>query len=154
MADLRRLLDILTGFQGRINRAKWWLGLLVIGIASVLGGLILNPEFFPSEVAQPSWPDTLWQIALIYPGTAITVKRFNDTGRPGWLGYLFAPLSALLLLKTHFIETLATIDPAVRLTVALPMFAYFLFAFIDNGFVRGTDGPNQFGPDPLAGKAA
>ena len=80
MADLRRLLDILTGFQGRINRAKWWLGLLVIGTASVLGGLILNPEFFRSELAQPSWPDTLWQIALIYPGTAITVKRFNDTG--------------------------------------------------------------------------
>ena len=27
--------------------------------------------------------------------------------------------------------------------------AYFVFAFIDNGFVRGTDGPNRYGPDPL-----
>jgi uncharacterized membrane protein YhaH (DUF805 family) len=93
---------LLTSFDGRINRAKWWLGLLVIGAANVLGGMILNPEyFFADEPPLPSWPDTLWQIALLYPGTAITVKRFNDANRPGWLGYLSAPFGALIYLRPH-----------------------------------------------------
>jgi uncharacterized membrane protein YhaH (DUF805 family) len=25
-----------------------------------------------------------------------------------------------------------------------------LFVFVENGFMRGTDGPNRYGPDPLA----
>ena len=29
--------------------------------------------------------------------------------------------------------------------------AVLLFAFVDNGFIRGTAGPNRYGPDPLAG---
>ena len=148
------LVELLTTFNGRINRAKWWLGLLIVSIANVLVGMLINPDLFLADASLPSWPDTLWQIALIYPGTAITVKRFNDTNRLAWLGYLFAPLSALLLLKPHFTETLAAVGPVIQLTIVIPMFAYFLFAFIDNGCVRGTDGPNGFGPDPLAGKTA
>ena len=31
--------------------------------------------------------------------------------------------------------------------------AYLVFAFIDNGFIRGTDGPNRYGADPLAVRA-
>ena len=40
-------------------------------------------------VPPPSWPDTLWQLAWLVPGTAITVKRFNDRDWPWWLGYAF-----------------------------------------------------------------
>jgi uncharacterized membrane protein YhaH (DUF805 family) len=29
-----------------------------------------------------------------------------------------------------------------------------LAAIIDNGFLRGTDGPNRYGPDPLQPDAA
>jgi uncharacterized membrane protein YhaH (DUF805 family) len=36
------------------------------------------------------------------------------------------------------------------LPLLLALFVYFVFALIDNGFVRGTDGPNRYGPDPLA----
>ena len=32
--------------------------------------------------------------------------------------------------------------------------AILLFAFVDNGFIRGTRGPNRYGPDPLAGAPA
>ena len=70
------LFSLLTTFNGRINRAKWWLGLVLLGVANVLGGMLLNPEFFTAEEPPPpSWPDTVWQIALLYPLTAITVKR-------------------------------------------------------------------------------
>ena len=29
--------------------------------------------------------------------------------------------------------------------------AAIVAAFVDNGFMRGTRGPNRYGPDPLAG---
>jgi uncharacterized membrane protein YhaH (DUF805 family) len=35
--------------------------------------------------------------------------------------------------------------------LALFVLAYF-FALIDNGFLRGTAGPNQYGPDPQAAR--
>ncbi|KAB2939414.1 MAG: DUF805 domain-containing protein [Hyphomicrobium sp.] len=146
------LINLLTSLRGRINRAKWWLGLAIIGITNVLGGLLLNPDFFTAEeLPPPSGPDTIWQIALLLPMTAITVKRFNDTDRPAWLGYLFAPLGVVLYLGPHVRQWIGTVEPTQLLSVLLPLFAYFLFAFIDNGFVRGTDGPNRYGPDPLAG---
>ena len=69
----------------------------------------------------------------------------------GWLGYWFAPIGAVLYLAS----ALRPVDrPAVDLPILMVLFwafaAYFVFAFIDNGFVRGTDGPNRYGPDPLA----
>jgi uncharacterized membrane protein YhaH (DUF805 family) len=144
------LLTLLGTFAGRITRAQWWLGLLIAGAANILGGLALNPDFFfAEELPPPSWPDTIWQIALLYPLTAITVKRFNDTDRPALVGYLFAPLGAALYLGPHIGQWIGPVDPAQTLSVLLPLLAYFVFAFIDNGFVRGTPGPNRYGPDPL-----
>ena len=145
------LFSLLTTFNGRINRAIWWLGLVLLGVANVLGGMLLNPEFFTAEEPPPpSWPDTVWQIALLYPLTAITVKRFKDADRPAWLGYWFAPFGVALYLGPHIRQLSGPLEPATLAAFAVPLFVYFLFAFIDNGFVRGTEGPNRYGPDPLA----
>ena len=149
------LFSLLFSFTGRINRAKWWLGLLIIGVANVLGGILLNPEFFTAEaLPPPSWPDTIWQIALLWPMTAITVKRFKDADRPAWLGYWFAPMGAAIYLGPHIRPLFGSLEQATLAAIVMPLFIYFLFAFIDNGFVPGTQGPNRYGPDPLARSAA
>ena len=36
------------------------------------------------------------------------------------------------------------------LLISIPWFALALFFFVDLGFLRGTRGPNRYGPDPLA----
>src|SRR6185503_2327827 len=144
------LFSLLTTFNGRINRAIWWLGLVLLGVANVLGGMLLNPEFFTAEEPPPpSWPDTVWQIALLYPLTAITVKRFKDADRPAWLGYWFAPFGVALI-SARTSASCPARSNLPRWRPAPCRFVYFLFAFIDNGFVRGTEGPNRYGPDPLA----
>jgi uncharacterized membrane protein YhaH (DUF805 family) len=149
------LFSLLFRFTGRINRAKWWLGIVILGIANIAGGLLINPDFFLADEPPPtSLPDTLWQVALLIPMSAVTVKRFNDTDRPAWLGYLFAPLGAVLYLGPHLKEWAGPIDAAKLLPVLPALFVYFVFALIDNGFIRGTDGPNRYGPDPLAKGAA
>jgi uncharacterized membrane protein YhaH (DUF805 family) len=149
------LLSLLFGFTGRINRAKWWLGLVILGIANIAGGLLINPDFFlADEPPPPSLPDTLWQIALLVPMSAITVKRFNDTDRPALLGYLFGPLGAAIYLGPHLKDWVGPIGSTTLLPLLVALFVYFVFALIDNGFVRGTDGANRYGPDPLARSAA
>jgi uncharacterized membrane protein YhaH (DUF805 family) len=149
------LFSLLFSFTGRINRAKWWLGLVILGVANIAGGLVINPGlFFADAPPPPSLPDTLWQMALLVPMTAITVKRFNDTDRPAWLGFLFLPLGVLLYLGPHLKEWTGSVDATKLLPLLLALFVYFVFALIDNGFVRGTDGPNRYGPDPLARSAA
>jgi uncharacterized membrane protein YhaH (DUF805 family) len=56
----------------------------------------------------------------------------------------------LLHLAPHFGQAVAPQSSAVLMVLFWICAAYLLFAFVDNGFVRGTDGPNRYGADPLA----
>ena len=148
------LIGLLTTFSGRISRRQWWIGFVIVCAGNLLGGLLLNPDFFFADtLPSPSWPDTLWQIAMLYPATAITVKRFNDRDWPAWLGYTFAPIGALLYLAPHFGQVVAPQSSGVLMVLFWACAAYLIFAFVDNGFIRGTDGPNRYGADPLAMRA-
>ena len=60
-------------------------------------------------------------LLLIWPALAVSVKRWHDRDKSGWW----------VLLNL------------------LPVIGW-LWALVDNGFLRGTDGPNRYGPDPLA----
>ena len=146
------LLNLFFGFSGRIGRKRWWLGTLAIAIGSIAGTLLIDPgvlDFQRPDPRIPNWSDTIWQLALVIPATALMVKRFNDRNRPHWLGYAFGIFGALLTAGPHFglfdPERPGTIETAVTIIFALA----FLFAFIDNGFLRGSSGPNRYGPDPL-----
>jgi uncharacterized membrane protein YhaH (DUF805 family) len=148
------LLRLLTSFRGRISRRQWWIGFVIVCVGNVVGGLLLNPDFFlADELPPPSWPDTLWQIAMLYPATAITVKRFNDRDWPAWLGYAFAPIGAVLYLAPHLGQAIGPQSPAILMVLFWAFAAYLVFAFVDNGFVRGAVGLNRYGPDPLAASA-
>lgn len=160
------LINLLTSFRGRISRKQFWIGFIVVCFGDGLGALLLNPEFFTAEEPpSPNWPDTLWQLAWLVPSTAITVKRFNDRDWPVWLGYVFPVVAVPLLFLEPYIYP--TINPDL-VAIGVAFFwiwisaviwlcisaAYLLFALIDNGFIRGTQGPNRYGPDPLPPPAA
>ena len=72
-----------TSFDGRINRAKWWVGAVILGIISLIFGLIIEvvfgAGFFGGFLA------TLVALALFYPSYALCAKRFQDRGKPGSL---------------------------------------------------------------------
>jgi uncharacterized membrane protein YhaH (DUF805 family) len=148
---MTNVIELLTTFRGRINRARWWLGFVITLIASVAGTILFNPQaIFGEGVPPPNWPDTIWQLALLIPGTAITVKRFNDRDWPWWLGYAFGAFGALIYILPH---AGLLIDPDGDWPGAIAFWLFFaalIAAFVDNGFLRGTRGPNRYGPDPLA----
>ena len=148
------MLDFQTlffGFSGRIGRQSWWIGMILIGLASVVGTWLVDPSTFDFEVRDhtPNLSNTLWQVALQIPTTALFVKRFNDRDMPEWLGYAYGILGALLAVAEHF--SLLKPDGNVIGTILIGVAALlFIYLLIDNGFLRGTQGPNRYGPDPLA----
>ena len=59
-------------------------------------------------------------LALLYPSLAVAAKRWHDRDKSGWW----------------------------TLIVLIPLVGPLGYV-IECGFLRGTDGPNRFGPDPL-----
>ena len=56
------------------------------------------------------------------------------------------------LASPHFTAVAANSNVDVKAVVGLVGFAIGLWVLIDLGLLKGTPGPNRYGPDPLAAK--
>ena len=155
--------SFLFGFGGRINRAKYWLA-LVVSLASTIAALAPAAWLLQSGTGQSSFKfGNLFEISGLPIGTpqgwaftipltvflfwvfaATSVKRLHDRGRSAWWiaffvagPYLFGILGALLG------------DSYVALSLHLLGIALNIWFGIEMLFLRGTRGANRFGPDPL-----
>jgi uncharacterized membrane protein YhaH (DUF805 family) len=159
--------DLLFSFKGRINRLRWWVTAIVVAlIVGIAGGVIdlaaqhtghgtLNAETGQFE------PTGLYAVAigLLYVlnawiSYAITTKRLHDRGRSGWwlvvqiVGIVIAVAALMLgLARPEHHHTIAYVVAGV-FGVASAIIG--LWIFIEVGFLKGTNGPNSYGPDPLA----
>ncbi len=162
----------LFSFEGRINRAKYWLAALIIlcsmvfvlmllaALASIFGlgsrplaidviGISASIQFGDDD---PSSKASLFpQIATIpltfvfaWSYAAASTKRLHDRNKSGWwiVPFIVAPG-----LYGHFGDLLGTSYAA--LFPGLAVFIAFIWGFVELCFVKGTRGPNRFGSDPL-----
>jgi len=122
----------------RIGRQQFWLGWLLswitgtvlVLVASFLIGLLLY-SFSPTMAAMliedetnSSLLSSLLVLLLVVPLVLVVwIKRLRDRNRSPWL--------------------------AILLAVPLLNIPVFLWLLIECGFLRGTVGPNRYGPDPL-----
>lgn len=122
--------NLLFGFQGRANRAKWWLvalGILVVEVilfAAIFGGAAMSGD--PERMAAAMGPIAsvvlfIFFVVAFWISIAVAVKRYQDRNKSGWW----------------------------VLIVFVPVIGG-LWYLIECGFLRGTVGPNNYGPDPLA----
>jgi len=124
----------LFSFDGRLNRAKFWLILIATDIAvfvllailvAVTGGSMTMGE----DGSMPSMGGGVIGnlvalvifVAAVWIGFAVGVKRYHDRGKSGWW-----------------------------VLIALVPVVGGLWYLIECGFLRGTIGPNAYGPDPVA----
>jgi len=119
---------LLFSFEGRINRAKFWLVLIGILIVEVIvvGGTGGSAYFYTdSRAAMESMgaagfiPLVIF-IPLLWIGLAVNVKRWHDRDKSGWW-------------------ILINLVPVIG----------GLWSLIETGFLPGTHGSNRFGADPL-----
>jgi len=146
------LFDLFFRFDGRIGRKSWWVGTLILVAASIGGMLILDPSVFDLDRAPPRTPNlaaTIWHLALVIPGTAVMVKRFNDRNWPYWIGFAYGALGAMITLGQHFNMFLPGFSGVPETIVVVFAGLASLYAFVETGLLRGNAGPNRYGPDPL-----
>ena len=153
------LTALLFTFTGRINRAKYWLAVVIylaITILLIAIGLILFGDSLlaiDDEAADDIAAGLLSRgvgftlivlvvyIPMVISGFMVGIKRLHDRDKSGWWLLVFYVLPGLLNMIG---ETLAA-----GWIFALASFAVSIWALIELGILRGTAGPNRFGPDPL-----
>ncbi len=135
--------QVLFSFNGRISRGTFWatwlcvmaLSSLVAALGYVLFGLVVLAMGSVEGgrgavlVLGAAWVVGLpFLIAHIWVNLALQLKRWHDIGYSGAVvAFAFIPWVNL---------------------------AYALIAIVCLGFIRGTTGPNEYGPDPLPTSAA
>jgi uncharacterized membrane protein YhaH (DUF805 family) len=152
------IIGLLFSYQGRINRGKYWLAaaiyfglmILVMAVAFISFGNSLLA--IGDEGADDSMITGLISkgigfilllliiyIPMVISGVFVGIKRLHDRDKSGWWILVFYLLPSVLggLGDTSFIFSLAS-------------FAVAIWGLVELGLLRGTVGPNQYGPDPLA----
>src|SRR5947208_1600215 len=127
-------MQTLFSFRGRLNRMKFWLIPIAVDIvlSVVLGILVAMGGGSMDMAADGTMPPLgggivgtivafVLIVAAVWIGLAVGVKRYHDRGKTGWW-------------------ILITLVPVIG----------GLWYLIECGFLRGTIGPNAYGPDPLS----
>lgn len=160
------LVNLLFGFNGRINRLQYWVGTLGAGFAA---GLLVFAVVFTS-ILGASAPQAKTAAAGIgiglliflcavmmvtsWIGLALQWKRFHDRGRPGWVA--MAPLLPMTMLMVTIISGATTGADIMQVAASanlwmLLLWAINLFFFIDLGCLPGKAEANQYGNPPGPG---
>ncbi|GJD54610.1 DUF805 domain-containing protein [Methylobacterium dankookense] len=129
---------LLFSAQGRIGRGQFWKGVVLSTLAMLVVLTVANlilAQFVPNEASDDGGfkatgaaaiPMVLANFAVIglfaWSSICLGIKRFHDRGKPGiWVLISFVPIIG------------------------------GIWYLIETGFLKGTDGANAYGPDPLAG---
>jgi uncharacterized membrane protein YhaH (DUF805 family) len=133
------------GFDGRINRAKWWLvNLINIVALSVVAGIVFGVFGF-SLLGGLLFG--VFYLVLLFSAVAICAKRLHDRNKSAWWAALFIGVPVLLGLPAQVLG-----ESGLTMVLALVQFGIAVWAFVELGCLRGTVGPNQYGADPLEGR--
>jgi uncharacterized membrane protein YhaH (DUF805 family) len=126
------MMNLLFSFQGRLNRAKWWLINIGAGVVEMIvfavlfGGTAMMIMADPDQALVAMSGTNAIVVVIVsviafWIGLSVAVRRFHDRNKSGWW----------------------------VLIVLVPVIGSLWF-LIECGFLRGTAGPNSYGPDPLS----
>jgi uncharacterized membrane protein YhaH (DUF805 family) len=137
-------LYLFNSFHGRIGRQAFWFALILTIVAQLAGQAI-------ADQLQGDRLSAIVDLVFTYPQFAVTIKRAHDRNMPDWVLIAFFAANA-------FLDLLVVLDLAgtnehpnlLSLAVAIPLTVVGVALLVELGFRKGTEGPNQYGPDPLA----
>jgi uncharacterized membrane protein YhaH (DUF805 family) len=165
----------LFSFNGRINRAKWWLfWLIAIGwfiVAWILAFAFISID--PTLGAIWAILSLIVWLVLLFAYFAVGAKRLHDRNKSAWWLLVFYGIPFLLGIYASWSifsgmigmggmaaqgasqeqmmgSMMATMQQMWWVTLVNTII--FVWALVELGILKGTTGDNQYGPDPLAGQ--
>jgi uncharacterized membrane protein YhaH (DUF805 family) len=146
--------SLLFSFRGRINRAKYWLAVLVFVVADAMLGLV---GWVLGNGVTFQLLSFVVNLAVLIASIAVCIKRLHDRDRSGWWLLLFYAGPVLVAIIGGLIFWAAA--DAVGMDwdwsflglrfCLLGGFALAIWGLVEIGCLRGTAGYNRYGPDPL-----
>jgi uncharacterized membrane protein YhaH (DUF805 family) len=109
---------LLFSLQGRIGRAKYWLGICVSLGLSMLEFLVNSP-FEKTHDLTPALIGLAIALLNLWICICIMAKRYHDRGKSAWW-----------------------------ILVAFIPIVGWIWSFIELGLLHGDEGSNDYGPDP------
>jgi uncharacterized membrane protein YhaH (DUF805 family) len=138
---------LFTSFEGRINRKPFWMAVLVLILVSVV------LQFTVMSIAGQTVA-LIVSLLLLYPNYSLSIKRWHDRNRPDWmLQAFYALLVIIILMQLAGLDRTGTEPTTLFLIVGAVFLIAAIWLTVELGFLRGTVGPNDHGPDPLEGQA-
>jgi uncharacterized membrane protein YhaH (DUF805 family) len=160
---------LLSRFAGRINRARYWRAVLIIlgsmfaalillakicGLYGISAGIlaidlgVLSASFQPddTETATALFPQLVAPAMTLVFGwfyAIASIKRLHDRDKSGWWMILFIVPPGL------YAQFGGELHGGIRVVVRLAALIALISGFVEMACLRGTSGPNRFGPDPL-----
>ncbi len=166
-----RLTELLFSFKGRIQRLYWWVATIAVGAAAgaITGILEVAAKASGHSVVNPDTQQFeatgLFGIVVLLVGLvnlwinfALSVKRLHDRGRSGWWlvwqTLILAVAAVLVVVAIAVPKEQAPVWWVLASVVGVVALAVSIWLFVEIGCLRGTQGPNRFGEDPLGATSA
>jgi uncharacterized membrane protein YhaH (DUF805 family) len=163
---MNNIIGNFVGFDGRINRQKWWIGVIILAVAGFIlnwilglvmgsGAMTLEQLMDPATMQKLGWQGLIVGIILAYPYIAITIKRRHDRNNNGYdaVGLIILGLVYNLLQALGIVGGMGNMAGGFGLgaIISLIFLVYAIYILVQVGFLKGTVGANTYGPDPLGG---
>ena len=134
-------------FDGRVNRAKFWIAALIFAVINVVLAVL---GYVMDQSAAFQALNSMLGIVILISSIAVGIKRLHDRNKSGWYLLLFYLVPSVLVVIGVLIGAFVEDSTIIATVLGLLAFAIAVWAFIEMGCLRGTIGVNQYGPDPVA----
>jgi uncharacterized membrane protein YhaH (DUF805 family) len=136
---------------GRTSRVDYWR--FQIGSTLVLA-LAVGATVLAVNMSWTMFGALMFTFALAacLVGTAlILVRRMHDRNRSAWWVVVFAagPIGLLSVGET-LLETRTSSNALLALPITIAGLGLCIWSWLEFGILRGTRGPNRYGPEPSA----
>jgi len=137
------LKELLFSFHGRIGRKTYWTWnvvyyLMIVGFA--LGMNVLFPSM--AHLILP-----VFLLVVLIPDLAITAKRWHDRGKSSWWLLLNIPLVIGRMTMPVGDPSQGAQPTMLQAVSSMAALICGLWILVECGFLKGTDGENQYGPE-------
>ena len=134
----------------RISRQPWW---QIVFFGSLLISILLMYAEVKFPFLKDYWFNWLFCFIFLISVGYVTIKRFHDRGKSGWFSllfivpYIFSFIN--IFTETGRVASFVYSESTVYFMVSIILKICLLWWLIECGFLRGTQGENKFGNDPL-----
>ena len=142
-------MSLFLSVAGRIPRYRWWVGTSAVSafllVVFLLLSAIFGTGFFKS--ANGSAALFVLQLVWLYVSYCPAGKRFQDRAKPASFALIWIGPQLLTTLLDNL--ELTGVPNLVVYAFTTMNFVVGIWFLVELGFLRGTVGPNRYGPDPV-----